>query len=486
MGYILGVDCGTTLTTALLLNEDMRVVSVGQSPTEQLYPQSSHVEQLPRKILGSFLRAAALAIDNANIKPCEVEAIGIDHQGETCLIWNKVTGEPIYNAISWQDRRTAEEVNSIKEKYGEYIFNTTGLIADSYYSASKLAWILDNVPGARDAAARGELCAGTLNTYFIYMLCGEFVSDACTGGRYMLMDLKKTEWDKKMLDIFDIPEDILPPLYDCARVFGYTRPESFFGVSVPIMGSITDSNAALIGSGLTTPGALKASYGTGCFMSLYTGKTPIFSDMTLSSTCCRRLNGVPEYTMCGAVYSAGSAIEWMRRVGLIDKPADSGYMARDCENTGVYFVPAFSGIGSPYWDQDAKAQFVGIDFRCGREQLVRAVLESSAYRVTDCIDCMNRFTHVNEIVADGGMTKDVYLMQFQADITGVPVSILSEKENSAFGAAALAALSCGKLGSIGEIAELNRRSKTFEPKMSADERESLLDGWQKAKAKCLA
>ncbi len=486
MGYILGIDCGTTLTTALLLNEDMRVVGVGQSPTAQIYPQSGYVEQVPQKIFEAFLHAAALAMEQAHIQPNEIEAIGIDHQGETCLVWNKRTGEPIYNAVSWQDRRTADGIRAIKEEYGESIFRTTGLIADSYYSASKLRWILDHVDGAREATERGELCAGTLNTYFIYMLSGEFVSDACTGGRYMLMDLKSTTWNDTLLDLFDIPSDILPPLHDCAHLFGYTRPESLFGVRVPIMGSITDSNAALIGSGLKTPGTLKASYGTGCFMSLYTGETPIFTDQTLSSTCCRRLNGIAEYTVCGAVYSAGSAVEWMRRVGWIDKPSDSGYMAQNCENTGVYFVPAFSGIGSPYWDQDARAQFVGIDFRCGHEQLVRAVLESSAYRVTDCIAEMNRYTHVREIVADGGMTKDVYLMQFQADITGIPVSILSEKENSAFGAAALAAIGCGRIRDVGEIASFNKRAKTFEPRMSADERESLLAGWQIAKGKCLA
>lgn len=486
MGYILGIDQGTTQTTALVLNEKFKVTGRGSCPTRQVYPSPGRAEQDPELLWRSFVTAAELALKDAGIPAGALDAVGIDHQGETCLIWDKSTLRPVAPALGWQDRRTADVCEALRREHGDYILRTTGLVTDSYYSATKLRWLLDNVPGAADAAAHGRLEAGTVNTYLMRRLCGVFATDACTGGRYMLMDLRKTQWDAELCELCGIPPGLLPPIYDCAGLFGYTDPECFFGVRIPVYGSISDSNASLLGSGICEEGVLKASYGTGCFMSLYTGKTPYISGGELTATCCRRLCGVPEYTVCGAVYSAGSAVDWLRRVGLAGSAGETEALAASAKDTGVYFVPAMSGMGTPYWSQDARAVFCGIGADCGREELVRAVLDGVAYRVCDCVDAMRRLAgDVGRIVADGGMSDNSYLMQFQADMTGLPVLVLAEKETSAYGAACLAAIGAGRLEKPSDITELVKLKRIYEPSPDTDKREALLCGWEAAKRKCL-
>ncbi len=483
MSYFLGIDQGTTLTTALVLNGDMRVVGRASSPNRQYYPAPGRAEQDPNEIFSSVLSAVSAALEKAGIKAQELTAIGIDHQGETCMLWDRETLSPLGPAIGWQDRRTAEEISALDRPSVESILNKTGLVADSYYSASKLSWMLRNIPGAAEAVEQGRAEAGTVNTYLIRRLCGEaYATDPTTGGRYMLMNLRSTDWDEELLALFGIPRSMLPPILDCNSYFGHTRPEVFFGASVPIYGSISDSNAALLGSGVCEPGVLKASYGTGCFMSLYTGGN-LFIDPAghLTSTCCRRFGGVAEYSVCGAVLTSGATVEWLRSVGLIESPAETAELAKRAKD-GVYFVPAMTGLGTPYWDQNAKAGFHGIGIGCSREELVRAVLDGTAYRVNDCIKAMNALDgiKVEKLLADGGMSRNEYLMQFEADITGVPVELIAEKETSAFGAACLGALGVRHLESPREIGALCSVSRVYEPRMSEDRRLMLISGWESA------
>ncbi len=483
MSYFLGIDQGTTLTTALVLNGDMQVVGRASYSNRQYHPAPGRAEQDPNEIFRSVLSAADAALDAAGIKATELTAIGIDHQGETCMLWDKTTLTPLGPAIGWQDRRTADEIAELAPEIVDKILNTTGLVADSYYSASKLAWMLKNLPGAADAVREGRAEAGTVNTYLMRRLCGDaYATDPTTGGRYMLMDLRTTDWDDELLSLFGIPKSMLPPIMDCDSYFGHTRPEVFFGASVPIYGSISDSNAALLGSGVCEPGVLKASYGTGCFMSLYTGER-LFIDPhgRLTSTCCRRLGGRAEYSVCGAVLTSGATVEWLRKIGLIERPSDCAELAKRAKD-GVYFVPAMTGLGTPYWNQIAKAGFYGIGIGTGREELVRAVLDGTAYRVNECIAAINALDgiKVEKILADGGMSRDDYLMQFEADITGVPVELIAEKETSGFGAACLAALGVGYIASPKEIKAFSAVSKRYEPRMREDRRLVLLAGWESA------
>lgn len=478
MGYLLGIDVGTTLTTTLLLDGDLRPVAHISLPTGYIYPRPGQAELSPEGILASSIAAADGVISKAGINYNQIDAIGIDHQGETCCVWERETAETIYPAIGWQDRRTNERINALSPDEKRLILNSTGLVPDAYYSATKLEWILKNAAAGRDIS---RLEAGTLNTYLIKKLCGTYTSDACTGGRYMLMDLRRTEWDERLLSMFGIPRGILPPLGDCAGNFGITRGQYFGGAGIPVTGTITDSNAALLGSGIRRPGVLKASYGTGCFMSLYTGFEPYISpDGKLSSTCTRRLDGRAEYTVCGAVYSAGYAVEQLRKAGIITDISETSALASEAKHRGAYFIPAHNGMGTPYWNQDARATFTGIGALCGRAELVRAVLEGVALRVNDCVEAMREAgCAVREIVAGGGMCRNEYLMQFQADITGLPVKVLKEKEMSAYGAACLAGIGLGRL-KIEDIPEISDFETVYYPSMHDDEREELLDGWREA------
>lgn len=482
----LGIDQGTTITTALLINEKWQVIGRGQKEHRQIFPRPGWVEHDPIDIYESCLEAVNIALLEANAEPKDIYCIGLDHQGETCLIWDKRTGKPVYNAIVWQDRRTANIAEELKRTHGNRIHKITGLLPDSYYSATKLRWIMDNVPGVKESVADGKLLAGTLNTWLIWKFTNgaSFVTDACSGVRLMLMNLEKGEWDESLLDLMQIPRKVLPTIHNCNEIYGFTDPESFFGVRIPIAGSISDSNAGVIGSGSSAPGTLKTSYGTGSFMTLITGKQVIYSNMGLMSNCCWKLSGIPSFSLTGAAYVAGAAIQWLRDgIGIIGCAEETEGMALSVADTNdVYFVPAFSGLATPYWDQYARGAFVGLTASARKEHLVRAVLESIALQNMDVFLAMQSEYkgEIHKMRADGGMVDNNFLMQFQADLLGIPIELPAEKESSAKGSALLSALTMGDLNSLSEIEQFVKYKCIFEPKMSDDEREYKLSRYHKA------
>ncbi len=485
--YYLGIDQGTTLTTVLLVDREWRVAARGHRAHRQIHPRPGWVEHDPLEIYECVRAAIAGALAQIpGARASDIACLGLDHQGETCLVWDKQTGRPIHNAIVWQDRRTADFAERLKQQHGGYIHRTTGLLPDSYYSATKIKWILDQVPGARERAARGELLAGTLNTWLIWKLSGgrSFVMDGCSGGRWMLMDLATLDWDRKIAGLVDVPLEILPPIGDCNRIFGHTDPGEFWGARVPISGCLTDSHAGLVGGGGCRTGTLKTSYGTGSFMNLVTGDRYVISDQGLMATCCWLLNGVPSYTLNGAAYIAGAAVQWLRDgLEMIADLAQAETLARSVPDTDdVYFVPAFAGLATPHWDQYARGAFLGLTGGVTKAHLVRAVLESVAFQTTDCYLAMKRDFpgDIPSMRADGGMVDNEFLMQFQADLLGLPVDVPAEKESAAYGSASMAALTLGRLSSLEDVCRHVRLKKTYEPRMSADERLERLARWHQA------
>ena len=484
--YILGIDQGTSLTTALLIDEQWQVVSRGQREHRQIYPQPGWVEHDPVEILECVLGAVYDAINGIGASANEIMCIGIDHQGETCLVWDKKTGIPIYNAIVWQDRRTTEFTEKLKREHGEYIHRITGVMPDSYYSVTKIKWILDNIPDARERANRGELLAGTINTWIIWKLTGgkAFVTDGCSGGRWMLMDLSTTQWDETIAGLADVPLSILPPLLDCNAIYGYTEPEMFWGAKIPISGCLSDGHAALLGSGSVAAGTLKTSYGTGSFMLLATGERFIISKHGLTTSSSWKISGVPHYALLGATFVAGAAIQWLRDgLRFIDTADQVEQLATSVPDTlDVYFVPAFVGLATPHWDQYARGAFLGLTGGVKREHLARAVLESVAFETTDCYRAMKREYQgdINSMLADGGMVDNEFLMQLQADLLGIPVVIPHEKECAAYGAACMGALTMGALSSLDDVKRYVKIKKVYNPLMSEDERETRMKKWQRA------
>ncbi len=489
-GYYLGIDQGTTLTTALIMDEDWKIIARGSREHRQIYPRPGWVEHDPVEIYECFVGAIRTAIAEAGIRASDILCMGLDHQGETCLIWDKKTGEPLYNAIVWQDRRTADFAQELKEKHGDYIHRITGVLPDSYYTGTKIRWILDHVEGARQRAARGELLAGTLNTWLIWNLTGgeTFLTDAGSAGRWMMMDLATTEWDRKIMDLLEIPENIIAPITDCNRSFGRTKPELFDGARIPIAGCLTDSQAGLIGGGGCSAGTLKNSYGTGSFMGLVTGDKYILSEQGLMTVCAFRTGGRPTYVLSGAVYIAGAAIQWLRDgLGFIQSPGDTEAMAASvADSGGVYFVPAFAGLATPYWDQYARGGFLGLTGGVTKEHMVRAVLESVAYQTTDCYRAVRAEYdgRIPAMRADGGMVDNGLLMQLQADMLGIPVVVPAEKETAAFGSACMAAYTIGALSSLEDVKTFTKMKKEYEPRMSVDERETRMNMYHRAVDRC--
>ncbi len=490
--YYLGIDQGTTTTTALLIDEAWQVVARGQHTHRQIYPQPGWVEHDPLEILEACRLATAEAlrkIDGA--RATDIRFMGIDHQGETCLVWERQTGLPLTNAIVWQDRRTADLMDGIKREHSEEIQRRTGLLPDAYYSASKIQWILDHVENARERANRGELMAGTLNTWLIWKLTGgqAFVTDGCSAGRTMLLNLKTMQWDPWMTALMDIPKAILPPIRDCNENYGITDPDEFLGAAIPIAGCLSDSHAGLIGGGGHAPGTLKTSYGTGAFMNLVTGDKFILSDQGLFATCGWMLSDRPTYTLNGAAYIAGAAVQWLRDgLELVQDLSEVEPLAASVPDTaGVVFVPAFTGLATPYWDPYARGAFLGLTASAGKRHLVRAVLESTAFQVCDCYTAMREAYpgNIPAMRADGGMVDNRFLMQFQADILGIPVEIPEEKESAAFGAACMAGLTMGEFSSLAEIQPLVKLKAVYEPAMAADQRGTILDRWHRAVTRCM-
>ncbi len=484
--YYLGLDNGTTGTTALVLDQNWNQVGRGYKELTQHYPQSGWVEHDALEIWDSILYAVNAACNDAGIKPTDLRAMGVDNQGETVVLWDKNTGIPVHPAIVWQDRRTARYADSIAAEYGNMVRERTGLMIDAYFSATKIKWIMDYVPGVRERAEQGDILAGTLDSWIIWKLTHGrvFVTDVTTASRTMLMNIHTGQWDQDILDMLDIPRCMLAEICDSSQIYGTTDPLDFFGATIPIGGSAVDQQAALFGQACYEEGMIKCTYGTGCFMLMNTGAQPIYSNNGILTTVAWGLNGRMTYALDGGVYVTGAATQWLRDgLKIIKDASETEAMAVAAGGNGdVYFVPAFTGLAAPHWDSYARGTIIGITGGTTQEQIVRACLEATAYQVKDNLDVMRLDANIpiTRLRADGGAVANNFLMQFQSDILGIPVDIPVIHDTTPLGAAYLAALAIGDFTSLDDISANWKLEKTFEPKMRAEERESLLYKWHKA------
>lgn len=488
--YFLGIDQGTTGSTALLIDENWKVVATKNVEHTQIYPKPGWVEHDPEEIWDAIQKAVAGVLLEVGASAAQVVSIGIDNQGETCMVWDKSTGKPVYNALVWQDRRTAEYADELKEKYGEMIIEKTGLGPDAYFSATKIKWILDNVEGVRDKIAGGEIMAGTLDSYLIWRFTGgaAFITDTSTASRTMMLDLKRGKWDQELLDIYDIPMEILPEVTNSSQIYGYTTLETFFGAKVPVAACITDALAAMLAQGCLDQGDIKTTYGTGCFMYINLGDQVRYSKNGLITVSSWQVDNKINYAFDGGVYIAGAAVQWLRdKLRVIGSSAETESVALSAKDTGgVYFVPAFAGLAAPHWDQYARGMMIGITGGTTREQIVRATLESIAFQVYDNAMVMQKDSGYDFSVmkVDGGPVVNKFLMQFQADILGKEVRVPVVTEMTAYGAAFLAALAVGEFSSIQDVRNCWELQCSYEPKMSKDEREYRIGEWHRAIERC--
>ena len=481
--YILALDQGTTSSRAILFDRDGNVVRSAQSEFRQIYPQPGWVEHDPAEIWASQLGVAQDIVDN----PADIAAIGISNQRETTLVWDRRSGEPIHNAIVWQDRRTAAFCDALKaEGFDQVILRETGLVTDAYFSGTKVAWLLDNVAGARERAEAGELAFGTVDSYLVWKLTGGalHITDVSNAARTMLFDIHRGDWSGAILERLSIPRAILPEARPCSQVYGETLPEHF-GAALPIAGMAGDQQAATFGQAAYQAGMAKNTYGTGCFMLMNTGDKPQASANNLLTTIAWQVGeGALQYALEGSIFMAGAAVQWLRdEMKLLADAAESEAIATSIDSSdGVYVVPAFVGLGAPYWDQYARGAIVGMTRGSGRAQIVRATLESIAYQTRDVVAAMSADSGLplDTLKVDGGAVVNDFLMQFQADILGVPVQRPAVTETTALGAAYLAGLATGFWTSQEEIARQWQLEREFVPTMSADQRDSLYDGWGRA------
>ena len=488
--YVLALDQGTTSSRCILFDHTGKICSMAQKEFEQYYPQPGWVEHNPREIWSSQLAVAmeAMAVLGANAE--NIKAIGITNQRETTIVWDKKTGEPVYNAIVWQCRRTADRIDQlVKDGWSDKIKERTGLVPDAYFSASKIAWILDNVEGARERAERGELAFGTVDTWLIWNLTkgAVHVTDYTNASRTMLFDIHKLEWDQEILNYFKIPRSMLPDVKPSSYLYGYTDP-AVLGGKIAIAGAAGDQQAALFGQCCFDKGDVKNTYGTGSFILMNTGCEAITSKhgllTTIAASCCA---DKVEYALEGSVFVAGASIQWLRDSMRMIKSASQSeeYADEVFDTAGVYIVPAFTGLGAPYWSQNARGTVVGITRGCKKEHFIRATLESIAYQTTDVIKAMEEDagTQLTELKVDGGASANNFLMKFQAGLVGTKVRRPKCIETTALGAAYLAGLAVGYWKDKDEIRENWALGRTFEPAMEAEERAKLLKGWKKA-VKC--
>ena len=482
--YCLGIDQGTTGTTSLLLDSGWRVRGKGYIEIAQIYPQPGWVEHDAVELFNSLLETSGQAIKQAAIRAEDIASIGIDNQGETVVAWDSKTGLPLYNAIVWQDKRTSAYAMRLKGKYGSLIQEKTGLQVDSYFGATKIRWLLDNVPEVKAAMQRGTLMVGSTDSWFIWKLTGSYVTDITTASRTMLLNLHTGKWDPEILDILEIPESILPEIRDCDKLDSVTKPEVFFGARIPVGGSMVDQQAALLGQGCVQKGHVKTTYGTGCFMLMNIGEIPIQSKNGLLTTIAWQINGYRDYALDAGIYAAGSAIQWLKNgLGLIQSAKEIEPLSSSvADNGGAYFVPAFSGLAAPYWDEYARGTIVGLSAATTKAHIVRAVQESIAYQVFDNAAIMEDDigAEISVMRVDGGMVENKFLMQFQSDILGIPVEVPEISECTALGAAYMGALGAGVLDNLQACREYWRRAMLYEPNMSKDRRESLLHQWRRA------
>ena len=484
--YIMALDQGTTSSRCILFDKSGNICSMAQKEFTQFYPQSGWVEHNPREIWASQLAVAIEAMANIGADASQLAGVGITNQRETTIVWDRETGEPVYNAIVWQCRRTAEFIDGLKEQgYTELIRAKTGLVPDAYFSGSKIAWILDHVEGARERAQRGELLFGTVDTWLIWNLTkgAVHVTDYTNASRTMLYNIHTLEWDDELLSILRIPRKMLPKVKPSGSIFGMSEG-SIFGKPIPIAGAAGDQQAALFGQACFNKGDVKNTYGTGCFLLMNTGEKPVFSENGLVTTISWGTGGKISYALEGSVFIAGAIIQWLRdEMRLIDAAADSEAMAQKVPDTnGCYIVPAFTGLGAPYWHQHARGVVTGLTRGVNKYHIIRAALESVAYQANDVVKAMEADSGINipALKADGGASANNFLMQVQADIINIPVLCPACKESTAAGAAYLAGLAAGYWDSKEEIMDNINTSKAFYPGITEEKRNIMLDGWKRA------
>ena len=484
--YIMALDAGTTSNRCILFDQEGRARAAAQKEFPQIFPKPGWVEHDPRSIWATQLGGAVEAMGKIGATAADIAAIGITNQRETTVVWDRATGEPVYNAIVWQCRRTSAYCDELKARgYAEAIRRKTGLVVDAYFSGPKIRWILDNVPGARRRAEAGELLFGTVETWLIWLLTGGrvHVTDYSNASRTMLFNINTLDWDEELLDLMDIPRSMLPTPVPSSQVYGETDP-GFFGRSIPIAGAAGDQQAALFGQACFTPGQAKNTYGTGCFLLMNTGDKPVFSSSGLVPTVAWGLGSRVSYALEGSIFVAGAAIQWLRdEMRLIDSAADSEYHAGKVADTaGCYVVPAFTGLGAPYWDQYARGAIVGLTRGVNKNHIIRATLESIAYQVSDVLEAMRADSGIalTSLKVDGGASSNNVLMQLQADILQVTVHRPVCVETTALGAAYLAGLAVGYWSSQEEIARNWAVDRTFLPAITPQERDKKLQGWKRA------
>ena len=484
--YIMALDQGTTSSRCILFDKRGNVCSMSQKEFNQIYPKPGWVEHNPMEIWSSQLAVATECMALLGVSAAQIEGIGITNQRETTILWDKNTGEPVYNAIVWQCRRTSDKIEALKrDGFDQVIRERTGLIPDAYFSASKIAWILEEVPRVRERAKRGELLFGTVDTWLIWNLTkgAVHVTDFTNASRTMLYDIHKLCWDQEILDYFGIPENLLPQVHPSSYVYGYTAP-SVLGGPIPIAGAAGDQQAALFGQCCFDRGEVKNTYGTGCFMLMHTGGQAIASQSGLLTTMAAGSSEKPQYALEGSVFVAGAAIQWLRDGMRMIKtaPQSQEYAIQAADTAGVYIVPAFAGMGAPYWNQYARGTIVGITRACTKEHFIRAALESIAYQTADVLRAMEQDSGISlkSLKVDGGASANDFLMQFQADILGIQVQRPSCVETTALGAAYLAGLAAGYWKDQKEIRENWQMGSVFDCAMSQEKREELLKGWRKA------
>ena len=486
--YILALDEGTTSARSILFDRELRVVSMAQHPIAQKYPHPGWVEQDPMEIYANQYASMTECVARCGVSPEEIAGIGITNQRETAILWERASGRPVCNAIVWQCRRTAGLCEELERAgHGEYIRAVTGLRPDAYFSGTKIKWMLDHIPGARARAEAGELLFGTVDSWLVWKLTGGrvHVTDATNASRTMLYDIGRGCWDEQLLHILDIPACILPEVRSSSEVYGYT---DLMGARLPICGIAGDQQAALFGQGCFRAGEGKNTYGTGCFLLTNTGRERVTSSNGLLTTVAATSLGDPtEYALEGSVFVAGAVIQWLRdELHLINEADDSQYFAEKLTDSGgVYVVPAFTGLGAPYWDMHTRGAVLGLSRGTGAKHLIRAALESVAYQTNDVIRAMEAdMGALRALRVDGGAAANDFLMQFQADISDLPVFRPESMEATARGAASLAGLACGLFPDRDAVQATLRAGTSFTPSMSPDQREALLSGWHRAVEAC--
>ncbi|MCY9005587.1 glycerol kinase GlpK [Peribacillus frigoritolerans] len=485
--YILSLDQGTTSSRAILFNEKGEIVHSSQKEFTQHFPKPGWVEHNANEIWGSILAVIAGVLSESSVKPEQIAGIGITNQRETAVVWDKETGTPVYNAIVWQSRQTSGICDELKEKGLNDLFrDKTGLLIDAYFSGTKVKWILDNVEGARQKADEGKLLFGTIDTWLIWKLSGgkAHVTDYSNASRTLMYNIHELKWDEELLEILTVPKSMLPEVRPSSEEYARTIEYHFFGQSIPIAGAAGDQQAALFGQACFKEGMAKNTYGTGCFMLMNTGTKAVSSEHGLLTTLAWGLNGKVEYALEGSIFVAGSAIQWLRDgLRMLHDAKDSEDYAKRVESTdGVYVVPAFVGLGTPYWDSEVRGAVFGLTRGTSKEHFIRATLESLAYQTKDVLDAMEADSGIElqTLRVDGGAVKNDFLMQFQSDLLRVPVERPTINETTALGAAYLAGLAVGYWKDQEEISRQWAVDKTFEPSMEEQESEKLYEGWKKA------